>query len=87
MYAIQLTASGFDVTTAHYGAEALRIAADCLPDLIYLDLGLPGMDGPRGPRAASATAPDHRGSPVVILTNFSEPDMVKRGRNSARRTT
>src|ERR1700680_4898118 len=45
MYALQLTASGFQVTTARSGAEALQLVLDATPDLIYLDLGLPGMTG------------------------------------------
>jgi DNA-binding response OmpR family regulator len=45
MYALQLTASGFQVTTARSGAEALQLVVDATPDLIYLDLGLPGMTG------------------------------------------
>jgi CheY-like chemotaxis protein len=79
MYALQLTASGFDVTTAHSGAEALRIVNDTLPDLIYLDLGLPGMGGLEVLEQLRKE-PDTAGVPVVILTNFSEPDMVERGK-------
>jgi CheY-like chemotaxis protein len=79
MYALQLTASGFEVTTAHSGAEALRIVSDTLPDLIYLDLGLPGMGGLEVLERLR-TEPDTAAVPVVILTNFSEPEMVERGK-------
>ena len=79
MYALQLTASGFEVTTAHSGAEALRIVNDSLPDLIYLDLGLPGMGGLEVLERLRKE-PDTADVPVVILTNFSEPDMMERGR-------
>lgn len=79
MYALQLTASGFDVTTAHSGAEALRIVNDSLPDLIYLDLGLPGMGGLEVLERLRR-APGSAAVPVVILTNYSEPEMVERGK-------
>ena len=40
-----LRLEGFDVALASDGAEALRIAAEWLPDLIVLDLMLPEVDG------------------------------------------
>jgi len=36
---------GHDVMTAVDGPEALRKIPDFLPDVIILDIGLPGMDG------------------------------------------
>lgn len=36
---------GAKVSVAHDGAEALHIAAGSPPDLVLLDIGLPGMDG------------------------------------------
>ena len=40
-----LAQSGFDVTTAGSGPDALRVAAETEPDLIVLDLMLPGLSG------------------------------------------
>ena len=79
MYALQLTASGFHVTTARSGAEALDLVVRAVPDLIYLDLGLPGMTGLEVLERLR-TAPSTAEVPVVILTNFSEPEMIQRGR-------
>jgi DNA-binding response OmpR family regulator len=36
---------GYDVRTSADGVEALDVAAGFFPDLVVLDLGLPGMDG------------------------------------------
>jgi two-component system, OmpR family, response regulator MprA len=36
---------GYEVKTSTDGAEALDVAAGFVPDLVVLDLGLPGMDG------------------------------------------
>lgn len=80
MYALRLTASGFDVATARSGAEALLMINDRLPDLIYLDLGLPGMGGLEVLERLREQ-PDTTDIPVVILTNFSEPDLIERGKN------
>ncbi len=40
-----LGAAGYGVMTATTGAEALKLAATAVPDVILLDLGLPDMDG------------------------------------------
>jgi two-component system, OmpR family, KDP operon response regulator KdpE len=42
---INLRAHGYAVDLAADGEEALRKAASSLPDLVLLDLGLPGLDG------------------------------------------
>jgi two-component system KDP operon response regulator KdpE len=42
---INLSAQGYQVIIAADGASALRAAADGLPDVVLLDLGLPDMDG------------------------------------------
>ncbi len=40
-----LASRGFSVTVTHTGEEALRIAKACYPDLLILDLMMPGMPG------------------------------------------
>jgi two-component system cell cycle response regulator len=40
-----LKREGYRVVTATNGSEALRIADDIIPDLVLLDIVLPGMDG------------------------------------------
>ncbi|WP_287800110.1 response regulator, partial [Acidiphilium sp.] len=40
-----LEAAGYVVLRAERGAEALRLAATMVPDVILLDLGLPDLDG------------------------------------------
>jgi two-component system KDP operon response regulator KdpE len=42
---INLRARSYDVDTAATGTEALDVAAKHPPDLVLLDLGLPGLDG------------------------------------------
>ena len=40
-----LWAAGYEVVAATSGEEGLRMAAECPPDLVLMDLQLPGMDG------------------------------------------
>ncbi|MBW8056867.1 MAG: response regulator transcription factor, partial [candidate division NC10 bacterium] len=40
-----LQEAGFDVLTAASGAEALGVVRDAAPDLVLLDLKMPGMSG------------------------------------------
>ena len=58
---------GYEVLTARNGKEAISLAFDRLPDLILLDVAMPGLDGyevTRRLRAEEST----RGTPVVLLT-------------------
>ena len=40
-----LEAHGYEVRTASNGAEAVEAAAEAAPDIVFLDLGLPDLDG------------------------------------------
>ena len=40
-----LTATGHDVRMAHDGLSAVKVALDFLPNVVLLDIGLPGIDG------------------------------------------
>jgi DNA-binding response OmpR family regulator len=45
LVAAYLTKDGFRVTSTGDGEDALRLARDHEPDVVVLDLGLPGIDG------------------------------------------
>jgi CheY-like chemotaxis protein len=40
-----LEAKGFVVSSAQTAEEGIRMAQEILPDLVLMDVGLPGMDG------------------------------------------
>ena len=63
-----LKTAGFDVIYAHDGDSGREMARRFQPDLVLLDLTLPGMDGYEvGSRLKSEEATKH--IPVVILTS------------------
>jgi DNA-binding response OmpR family regulator len=66
-YTILLEDSGYAVSAAGTGGEALRLAADAAPDLVLLDLGLPDMRGLDVALRLKANAATAR-IPVVALT-------------------
>lgn len=67
MYAAYLDLAGFRSLKANDGYEALRVAAEELPDVILMDLGLPGIDGYEVTRRLKSD-PRTRHIPVVALT-------------------
>jgi two-component system alkaline phosphatase synthesis response regulator PhoP len=42
---IRLRSRGYEITTASDGVQATRLARQVLPDLVVLDIGMPGGDG------------------------------------------
>ena len=68
---------GLEVRAASSGAEALEIVGDYAPQLIVLDVMMPGMNGPEvleKLRANPATA----AIPVIFLTAKAQEDEVAR---------
>lgn len=62
---------GFRVEVATDGAEAIRKAQDMHPDLIFMDIVMPGMDGYRATRTL-ANDPKTRSIPVIMVTSRGE---------------
>ena len=67
LYAEQLALSGFDVIEAGDGAAALVYTAERSPDVILMDLSLPGIDGWEATRRLKAD-PNTAHIPIVALT-------------------
>jgi len=69
-----LKESGFDVIgQAGDGAEAVRLALELKPQLVLMDIKMPGTDGLQ----AAEILMEHK-VPVVLLTAFSSPELVER---------
>ena len=73
-----LVQSGFQVGCAVSGEEGLRMARDFHPDLILLDLMLPGVDGLEICRRLREL-PDTRTCPIIMLTAKGEESDIVRG--------
>lgn len=67
MFARVLTIAGYETHEARAGYEALLVLESRRPDLVVLDLGLPGIDGFAVQREIAANA-FLRHIPVVVVT-------------------
>jgi len=78
MYRLKLELDGYQVIMAKDGEEGLRLANEIEPDIVFLDIRLPKVDGfavLEGLRSHEQT----RNVPVVILSNYGEQELVERG--------
>ena len=78
MYKLKLELDGYTVNMAKDGEEGLKLANELKPDIIFLDIRLPKMDGfavLEGLRSNEST----KQIPVVILSNYGERELVERG--------
>jgi len=74
-----LLSAGYDVVgeTAR-GDEAVTLVEEHRPDLVILDIKMPGMDGVRAAREITAR---HRVA-VLVLTAFSQRDLIEEARDA-----
>lgn len=68
-----LEQAGYAVARAATGEEAIRICAEAPPDLVIMDLRLPGLSGTETARRIR----EHSKIPVFFLSAFDTEDVVK----------
>ena len=74
------TSLGYEVDVAHDGVEALRRAAAIRPDVVLLDINMPGVTGDEALNRLHALDPT---VPIVMLTGNADEavarDLLRRG--------
>lgn len=68
-YTTILTTARYDVTTAFNGEEALEVVKEDTPDIIFLDLRMPVLDG-IGFLKAYQPAKNHPDVHIVVFSNY-----------------
>ena len=69
-----LQKEGYDTFQAANGLQALEILNDHVPDLVLLDMKIPGMDGIEILKRMKVLQPDIK---VIIMTAYGELDMIQ----------
>ncbi len=73
-----LRQSNIKVRIASKGSTALRLIEQHAPDLILLDVYMPGMDGFEVCKAIKCN-PDFKNIPIIFLTASDDEDSIKKG--------
>ncbi len=86
LYKDMLSKEGFDVLTAANGREGLKLAEKELPDLILLDVMMPGMDGGTTTRNLLENVKT-KNIPIIFLTSIvtKEEEAEQEGKIGGRR--
>jgi len=63
---------------AENGAQAIQLAQRLAPDIIIMDVAMPGMDG----ITATRKIRDVQSIPVVLLTAIDTPDLIEQARDA-----
>jgi CheY-like chemotaxis protein len=72
-----LELSGWNVTQANSGTEAVNVAARQPFDVVLMDVKMPGMDGVDAFKAMKATRPDIR---VILMTAYAAEERLGEAR-------
>jgi len=78
LIAKKLSSEGYQISEAKNGEEGIKKITDEKPDLILLDLILPGIDGFEVLKQAKEN-PQTAEIPVIVLSNLGQRDDVEKG--------
>lgn len=78
---VLLEMEGFVVRIANDGATALAVAQEFVPDVLILDIGLPGMDGFEIARQLRSR-PESKDALLIALTGYGEAESRQRSQQA-----
>ena len=78
LYRLKLSLDGYTVITAENGEEGLEKAFSEKPELIFLDIKMPKMDGFEALKKLRSSEKT-KNVPILVLSNFDEQDLIEKG--------
>jgi len=75
--AMLLRVLGAEISLAHSGRQALELVDSFKPDVVLLDIGMPGMDGYEVARRIRSN-PDNRHISLIALTGWGQDEDRRR---------
>ncbi|RLC07063.1 MAG: hypothetical protein DRI57_26335 [Deltaproteobacteria bacterium] len=73
-----LTGANYEIAAAIDGEEAISVASHVFPDIILLDIIMPGLDGYEVCKRLKAR-PQTKDIPIIFLTAKTEPEDIMEG--------
>jgi len=71
MFKVMLESQGYEVLQVDNGFDAVEIAQRALPDIILMDMSLPGLDGCQATRRIRAQ-PDTKWIPIIACSAHNQ---------------
>jgi len=78
MYETKFIKEGYKVVKALDGETGVKLAGECQPDLILLDIIMPKMDGFTVLKKIKEMD-NVKNAPVILLTNLGQDEDIKKG--------
>ena len=75
-----LSVFGYAVTTASSAVTAVRVVTQTRPDLVLMDVRMPGLSGVEALKTMKALAPQLA---VIMMTAFARDDLAEEARRAA----
>jgi two-component system, chemotaxis family, chemotaxis protein CheY len=76
---IKKESSDIEIIVAHSGEESISRYTENRPDLVFMDIKMPGMDGITALEKIKEINPNAK---VVMCTSLKEPEQEKRAKNA-----
>jgi len=78
-----LERNGYEVVVANSGEEGIVVAKEALPDVILMDVVMPGMNGFQATRQLSKQPETEKTPVIIVTTKDQETDKVWAKRQGA----
>lgn len=72
-----LSITGYEVVTAYDGTQAMAVAEQVHPDIIFLDIGLPGLDGYEVARNIRSRT-ELSGARLIAVTGYGQQEDIRK---------